>query len=281
MNRKWTYFLAALAACLLALSGTGCAKLRARDNLNKGVQAFKNARYSEAVERFKEAVRLDPTFQTARLYLATAYMSQYVPGVDNDDNARMAKAAKETFVEVLAREPRNEIAIASMASLNFNEAQAIRDLDQKVKKLEEAQKWYKDLSEVNTGNKEAFYSLGVIAWTKGYAAIGQARLRIGMKPEEPGPLKDKAVREELKAGYLGVITEGIQNLLTSLEIDKNYDDAMAYLNLLYRQRADLDDTAEEAKKDTATADSWLQRAMDTRKARAGAVPVGVASEPPK
>lgn len=276
MNRKWTYFLAALAAALLAIAGTGCEKLRARDNLNKGVQSFKQAKYAEAVDRFKEAVRLDPTFQTARLYLGAAYMSQYIPGVASEENERNAKAAKETFTEVLATEPKNEVAIESMASLNFNEAQAINDLGEKVKKLEEAQKWYKDLSEVNPQKKEAFYSLGVIAWTKGYAAIGQARNKIGMRPEEPGPLKDKKVREELKASYMGIVTEGIQNLMTALDVDKNYDDAMAYLNLLYRQRADLDDTAEEAKKDTATADSWLQRAMETRKVKAGTLPASVA-----
>jgi tetratricopeptide (TPR) repeat protein len=275
MNRKWTYFLAALAAGLLALAGTGCEKLRARDQLNKGVQSFKNAKYPEAVERFKEAVRLDPTFQTARLYLGAAYMSQYIPGVPSEENERNAKAAKETFAEVLATEPRNEVAIESMASLNFNEAQALSDLGEKVKKLEEAQKWYKDLSVVNPKKKEAFYSLGVIAWTKGYAALGQARNKIGMRPEEPGPLKDKKVREELKVVYMTVITDGIQNLMTSLDIDKNYDDAMAYLNLLYRQRADLDDTPEEAKKDTVTADSWLERAMEARKVKAGALPASV------
>ncbi len=62
------------------LFATGCEKLRARDHLNKGVQAFKTAKYTQAVDHFKEAVQLDPEFATARLYLATAYMSQYIPG---------------------------------------------------------------------------------------------------------------------------------------------------------------------------------------------------------
>ena len=34
-------------------------QLRARDQLNKGVQAYKNAKYEEAIERFKNAVALE------------------------------------------------------------------------------------------------------------------------------------------------------------------------------------------------------------------------------
>ncbi len=278
MNRKWTYSLAALAIGALLLA-SGCTKLRARDQLNKGVQAFKNAKYADAVERFKEAVELDPTFPVARLYLATAYMSQYVPGVNSPENIAMAKEAKKNFLLVLDQKPGDQLAIASMASLNFNEAQAINDLDKKVKQLEEAQEWYKKLAQADPKSKEAFYSLGVIAWTKAYAAIGQAKNKIGMKPEEY-PIKNKDVREQLKAGYGGVITDGITNLEAALAIDPNYDDAMAYLNLLYRQRADIADTPEEAKRQTASADGWLQKTLETRRNRsAGAATT--AAEPAK
>ena len=63
-----------------------------------------------------------------------------------------------------------------------------------------------------------------------------------MKPEEPGPLKDKKVKAELQAQYSAVIDDGIKNLQKALDIDPNYDDAMAYMNLLIREKADLDDT---------------------------------------
>jgi tetratricopeptide (TPR) repeat protein len=234
------------------------------------------------VDRFKEAVRLDPTFRTARLYLATAYMSQYIPGAISDENSRMAAAAKEHFQKVLDEDPKEGIALASMASLNFNEAQALNDLAQKVKKLEEAQEWYQKLSEANPKNKEAFYSLGVIAWTKAYAALGSAKAAIGMKPEEPVPIKDKKIREELKVSYWSIIADGIRNLETSLSLDADYDDAMAYLNLLYRQRADLADNMDDYRKDTATADDWLQKTLNKRKQKAGNLPaMGEATEPAK
>ena len=51
-----------------------------------------------------------------------------------------------------------------------------------------------------------------------------------MRPEDPGPLKDKKVKAELEAQYGGMVDEGMQNLNKALEIDPEYDDAMAYLN---------------------------------------------------
>ena len=64
---------ALLGAALLLISATGCNKLKARDQLNKGVAAYKNAHYEAAIEHFKNAVALDPSLQNAKLYLATAY----------------------------------------------------------------------------------------------------------------------------------------------------------------------------------------------------------------
>jgi tetratricopeptide (TPR) repeat protein len=81
---SWRCALLAAVLISLPILGTGCQKLQARDHLNKGVTAFKNAQYPEAVEHFKQAVELDPNYPIARLYLATAYMQQYIPGVDSD-----------------------------------------------------------------------------------------------------------------------------------------------------------------------------------------------------
>ena len=90
-----------LAVAALAVLGTSCNQLKARDQLNKGVQAFTAAQYPEAVERFKTAVELDPGFSAARLYLATAYMQQYIPGADSPENNKMAVAAFDNFKKVL------------------------------------------------------------------------------------------------------------------------------------------------------------------------------------
>jgi len=250
--------LAALAVvALLAFATTGCEKLKARDNLNRGVQAYKSAQYTQAVEMFEKAVQLDPNFPTARLYLAMAYYMQYIPGAESPENQQMADHALEQFQKVLTQEPKNDVATQSIASIYFNE-----------KKWDDAEQWYKKATELNPKNKEGFYTLGVIAWTRWYRPWAEARAKLGMKPEDPGPIKDKRVREELKTQYLPVITAGLDNLQKALEIDKEYDDAMAYVNLLIRERADLDASPDEYKKDVETADNWVQKAMQTKKIKA-------------
>lgn len=259
--------LCGVAALLLVLSG--CEKLKARDNLGKGVRAFKNAQYPQAVDYFKTAVELDPTFPTARLYLATAYMNQWIPGAESPENEQMARAAMDQFHKVLEQKPNDEVATASIASIYFNQ-----------KKWDEAEQWYKKVIAVKPDNAQAYYTLGVIAWSRWYPAWQTARNRLGMKPEEPGPIKDKKVKEELKSQYLQLLNNGIQNLQKALQIDKEYDDAMAYINLLIRERADLDDTPEQYRRDIEIADNWVQKALATKKIKAERKPTstGITTE---
>jgi len=256
------------AVGLLAIAGllvfaTGCQKLKARDQLNKGVQAFKNAQYPQAVDDFKRAVEYDPTFATARLYLATAYMQQYIPGAESPENNQMATAAYDQFQKVLAQDPKNELAVASIASLLFNE-----------KKLDEAEQWNLKLIALNPKSKEAYYTLGVIAWTKALVSDGEARAKLGMKPEDPGPLKDKKVRAEVAAKNGPIVDQGIQFLNKALDLDKDYADAMAYENLLYRQKADLEDSSDAYMNDINKANEFFQKTIDTRKAVAEKKPAG-------
>jgi Tfp pilus assembly protein PilF len=252
-----------LAIAAMTVFATSCEKLKARDQLNKGVQAFKNAQYPQAVEHFKTAVDYDPAFTTSRLYLAIAYMQQYIPGADSPENNQMATAAYDQFQKVLAQDPKNELAVGYIASLLFNE-----------KKLDEANQWYLKLIQLNPKNKEAFYTLGVIAWTKALVADGEARAKLGMKPDDPGPLKDKKVRAEVGAKNGPIVSDGITDLDKALKLDPEYDDAMAYENLLYRQKADLEDSTEAYKQDIDKANDYFQKTIDTRKIKAERKPTG-------
>src|ERR1700758_3832051 len=118
MTRHMKWMLATVA--ILALASTGCAKLQARDNLNKGVRAFRDNHYDNAVKYFKEAVQLDPDLTTAEIYLATAYSQQYIPGGRGEDNENNAKLAIQTFEDVMKRDPNNVNAIAGLASIYQN-----------------------------------------------------------------------------------------------------------------------------------------------------------------
>jgi len=89
-----------------------------------------------------------------------------------------------------------------------------------------------------------------------------------MKPDDPGPIRDASVRQELRVNYLPVLEEGIDNIDRALAIDGEYDDAMAYLNLLYRAKADLEESWQGYREDVVKADAWFQKTIDTRKAKA-------------
>ncbi len=256
--------VAAIAA--LVVLSTGCRQLKARDNLNKGVQAFKGAQYSQAVDFFKIAVDTDPSFSTARLYLATAYMNQWIPGAESPDNDKMVNAAIDQFKKVLEEKPKDEVATASMASIYFQQ-----------KKFDEAEEWNKKLIALKPDSKEAYYTLGVIAWTRWIVPDREARNKLGMKPDDPGPIKDAKLRESLKVKYLPLLDQGISDMQKALQIDPEYDDAMAYMNLLIRYRADLVDTPQEYKKQSEIADNWVQKSMETKKLKAekkAAAPAG-------
>ena len=99
-----------------------------------------------------------------------------------------------------------------------------------------------------------------------------ARTKMDMKPEDPGPLSVDSVREELKQRYLPDLDEGIANTEKALALDKEYDDAMAYMNLLIRYRADLLSTPEEYKQQIEIADRWIEKALALKKIKAERAP---------
>jgi len=217
------------------------------------------AQESTPVDALQRAVDLDPNNVTARLYLATALMSQYIPGAQSPENLELARQAEAEFRRVLDAQPNNTTALASLASLTFQQA-----------KLADSASWYEKLIAADPQNKEAYYSLGVIDWQKWYPAWMRARSDLGMRPEQPGPLTDTAVRQRLKQQYSATIEHGISNLENALHLDPQYEDAMTYMNLLIRERADLADSPEQYRREIKEADEWVQKALDTKKAKAAA-----------
>jgi hypothetical protein len=166
----------------------------------------------------------------------------------------LSQAAHDEFMKVLEVDPKNAVAMATLAQLYFSQ-----------KRLDEAQQWYQKLTSIDPNNKTAYYTLGVIAWTKTFQPRMEKRAELGMKPDDPGPIKDKKAREELRARSLPIVDQGLQDLQKALSIDDRYDDAMAYVNLLYRERADLADSPEAYKKDVLEADSWVDKTLATKK----------------
>ena len=257
--------LLTLAAVALALfSSVGCYKLKARDQLNKGVKAYKDNHYEQAIDHFQTAVRLDPALINARMYLATAYVSQYVPGIDTPDNLRTAQQAIDEYLRVIDANPSRDQKV--------NSAKGIAYLYLNEKKWDDAKKYYRMASELDPNDAEPYYSVGVIDWSACYQPRMEERAKLGMKPDEHLSVKNKDQKklcEELKVKNGPTIQEGIDSLDKGIKLREDYDDAMAYMNLMYRERADIecDDEAARAA-DLKTADQWVDKAMQAKQARA-------------
>ena len=254
-----------LFAGLLFLSG--CTKLQSRDQMNQGVKAYRNNKYADAVKHFKQAVTLDPTNQNAQLYLATSYMIQWVPGADNPDNQKNYNAARQEFQTVLQKDPGNNLALASMASMAYESATSGTQ-DQKTTALEEARKWNDRRIEVDAKDAEAYYYIGVIDWAEAFPPIQTERVNQKMKPDDPGPLKEGTAKEDLKAKYQKIIDAGIEDLKKCLAYDPENEDAMSYMNLLLRKKADLENSPDAAKADIAQAESWSNKSVEMKRVKA-------------
>lgn len=263
MNKKLK--LITLAALALALcSSVGCKKLQARDQLNKGVKSYKDNHYEQAIEHFQKAVELDPTLINARMYLATAFVSQYIPGVDSPDNLRTAQQAVDEFQRVLDANPSREQKV--------NAAKGIASLYYNMKKFDESKKYNHMVSDLDPNDPDPYYSTGVIDWAICYQPRMEARYNLGLKPEEnlnPKNKEQKKVCDDLKGKNTPSIEEGIDNLNKAIQLRPDYDDAMAYLNLMYREKGDVecDDLAARAE-DLKTADHWVDETLRVKKAKA-------------
>lgn len=261
--------VSALAALLILVAGvSGCSKLKARDLLNKGVAAFKNGLYDAAIEDFKQAKDLDPGLMNARLYLATAYASQYIPGAPSDQNVRLGTQAVNEFKEVLQIEPTNISAIDGIGSIIFQMAGQPYD----PKKFEESKSYHQKHIDLRPNDPEPYYWIGVIDWTLAFRANGELRaeynrnnIKKQVKDTDPLPA---SVRADYTAKFGAMVEEGITDLQKAIQVRPDYDDAMAYLNLLYRRKADMVESADERASLQKQADDLIDKVKEIKQKRA-------------
>jgi tetratricopeptide (TPR) repeat protein len=218
---------------------------QARDTLNRGVSAFRNADYEAAIALFKQAFALDPDFTVAEVYLATAYAQRFVPGVQTRENRAFADNAIDTFKHILTQDPSNINAVLGLASIYQN-----------TNRLQDAREMYLTGSKLNPQNPTPFYCIGSIDWMLVY------------DKNSPLPFGQQSL----------LIEEGMASLDSALALNPQYVDAMTYKNLLLREKARLAvDPAEKARL-TALADEWFNKALETR-AQTGRGPVPPPSPP--
>ncbi|MGB9465839.1 MAG: tetratricopeptide repeat protein [Candidatus Acidiferrum sp.] len=262
-------FLAALFIFTVGVSG--CNKLKARDLLNKGVTAFKAGKSDEAIEDFKRAQELDPSLMNARIYLATAYASLYIPGAPSSENKARGEQAIKVFKEILDIDSNNLSAIDGIGSLLFQMA-GTPPVNEKG--FEESKTYHQHHIQIKPDDPEPYYWVGVIDWTLAFRGNGEMRLEYNknyinnikkqVKEAEPLPT---SVRADYAAKYGPLVDEGIADLQKAISLRPDYDDAMAYLGLLYRRKADMVESADERASLQKQADDLLDKIKEIKQKR--------------
>jgi tetratricopeptide (TPR) repeat protein len=257
MNRIARLPVLTVATIMLVVSATGCKRLEARDQLNKGVEAYKEAQYEVAIDHFQRAVNLDPTYPMTRTYLATAYSQEVVPGLDTPDNEQHAQMAIDEFEKVLDADPGDTTALKQIATMYYD-----------LKKFDLAKQWQLKVLQADPKDADAAYTIGVIDWTQAYANAVKALQSVGMQDDSAGnPKMPKKICRQIQDENTPLVNDGLTELQDAINIRPSDDEAMVYMNLMYRRKADLDCTDPAARKaDLAQADAWREKALGTRRA---------------
>lgn len=254
--------VSATAALLLSLGMlTGCTQLKARDQLTKGVAAFKNAQYEQATGHFEEAIKFDPKYDTAKLYLATAYSYQVVPNLETADNLKVANKAIDGFKDYLAAHPGDKVSLQQLASIYRN-----------IKKYPEAKNYEQQVIAIDPQDAEAHYTIGVVDWIESYDNARKVLAANGMIDDGKGNVKlPKPACAQLTTQNSALVADGLDHLKQATTLNTTYDDALQYLNLVYRRQADLEcgdiakTNADLGKADQASKDAMGARAINEKK----------------
>ena len=255
-------FLLAVAILSLGLLG-GCNWLRARDSLNKGVQAYGASNYPVAVEFFAAALEADPEVPNAELYLGLSYAGQFIPNFSTPENNEFARLAIESYESVLAKDPNSTTAIGGLAAIYQSQLE-----------LDRAREYYQRWSQVSPEDPTAHYSAGSINWhmlnlSNPELTTGDPAASLPLTAEQEA-MTEEELAENLAARRVEIATlieTAHQSLDRAIELDPNYEDAMIFKNLLFRVSGnmipeDAEDEAELARKEEfiALADEWFEEA---------------------
>ncbi len=259
------------AALLLLLAASlglsGCTRLRARDQLNKGVANFREGHYDAAVENFKESKVLDPELLDARVYLATAYSAMYIPGAPSDENVRVGEQAVTEFQDVLTHDAANLSAIDGLGSILYNMA----GTPFQPEKYEESKQYHLKHISLSPTDAEPYYWVGVINWTLANRANQELRQAYNLENprrqlKDPDPLPEP-LRKQFAEQHGATIDEAAQMLDKAVQARPEYADAISYHSLVLRMKADQSDATARAALEKQ-ADELLERSRALRQQQA-------------
>lgn len=263
VGRCWRGRARLTVACIILAIGAStlvfAQDTSAAQEIRAGLLAYQFSNYQGAAEHFQTALKLDPTSTQARVLLANSYAQQYIPADESVANVEMATQAITGFKTVLKDDPTDQEryrSTVSIASLSLN-----------LKRWDDAREYYMKAIELNPDDAHNYFSMAVIDWTLAYPP--RVKMRDEMHLSDSEMISDPAACVSLRTQSQHYVEDGIETLEKALQLQPDDDDAIAYMNLLYRERAEYEcDQPDARKADLKAADEWVDKAIAAKKAKA-------------
>ena len=272
----------AIAILVAAVSSSGCTSFKIRVLMKEGNRLYTAQKYEEAIKRYDQILKIDPTSWDANYLGAVSYLALYHPGSDHPKDREYAEKGLAAFERTLGLKPpsgearaKTEKYYLSFLDSSGDNAKAVAYLEKQLESRPndlalilqiaalyhkkgdylKALEYYERRATMDPKNKEAWYTLGVNCWDRSYHG---------------GSMVSQQEREQ-------VVERGIDAFEKALAIDPVYFDALSYINLIYREKAKALAAVgknAEAGQAYAKADEFQKRAIDVRKAQVAKQKVG-------
>src|SRR6266576_2373840 len=254
--------LCLLAALCLSVASFSCKKIEARMAIRDANAAYEKEDYKAALSDYQKARDIDSSFADLDRMIGYSEIGLYIPEDKSPANEAHADAAIQELTKYLKKKPEDRIAREALINMYLNANRTSQAIDyfrnylkdhpadlEAVKSIatlyakqgdfNESLAWYKKITLLDSKNPEAYYIFGVVCYEK----------------VAKNPPADPAQK-------LDIVNQGKEALQHAIDMKPDYSEAMAYLNLLWRQQALMETDPLKAQADIAQADVIRNKAVE-------------------
>ena len=263
-GRVWKSGIAGLLAALFLLTlATGCSSLNEHIAMKDAAKAYKAGRFAEAATFYKQALAFNPNRAENWKYLGFCYWQLIEPGSKQPKDVEATTNALEAFgkyLDVLKREGQKDDQIQDyIINLYVNQ-----------NRLEDGIRFYEAALKENPNDPRLLQTLSMMYAKKGDStkSLEYSEKKAALTPNDPsGYLYIGALcwnrsynKEDADAQRAVIVDRGMKALDTALKLDPNNFNGHLFVNLLYRQKAELAKNAAANEKDRKKAKEYLAQA---------------------
>jgi len=264
-HKTWT-----VCGLAILLSTAACNKFQSRSEIRAGNELFRVGKYDTALAKYDRALQLDPGEKKIYKNIGLAYMGMYQPGSTHPKDLELAQKAIDYLRKYVEAYPDDKKAPEYLVTMYLN-----------AKRVDDALAFFQAYSQQHPGDAKARETMANLYFQKadfpnGVRMMEEAMRITGPKKETYETIGAQAWDKAHNYPDLNdeqrqqVITQGIEAENKALAIDGEYPEALAFINLLYREQAKLEQKTDpqKAAEDMAKADEYRNKAIEINRKKA-------------